>query len=573
MHSRKLLALILSLIAGPAIAGYMTLLGAGSFGPAFSWIAGTDAFPDTALSYSGPSLSTMFNSAGGLTYKPNNLLTYSNTLSSAAWTRSNVGAPTGGQSDPLGGTNAWLLTPSGANPLFYQGTAGTGANQIASIWLKSDTGSSFNLTLSFTGSGVTPNPTNLTITVTTSWQQFNVPVATSAGFTINFCLGDGSTGWVNGNNLLVYAPTLSAVTYETTARIGDQVATTSSAYYGPRIDYDPNTLVVKGLLIEESKTNRFFPSVGSATWLGGTGNATFSYNDSGTLAPDGTQTATLMTATGVNGFWELQATASASSIKTSSVWIKRKTGSGSLDIVDVRDAAWHTVAEPTGWTRVSYTDIASTLNWGGFRIQTSGDAIWIWGFQIEDGTYPTSYIPATTAAVARAADIVQFTEPASATLQGSAGTFIIESISESGSSPATITNIVSGTNSILYRNTTGKTGTTNGTTALLTATTPAWNASVRNGLAWSTGRSLAYTGSAVATDANAVSNVGTLYLGSNNGSAVENGWYKSFALWNQRLSDTMLQTKLTVGGSYTANDNGARFADNDNLPIHWRVAL
>ena len=42
-----------------------------------------------------------------------------------------------------------------------------------------------------------------------------------------------------------------------------------------------------------------------------------------------------------------------------------------------------------------------------------------------------------------------------------------------------------------------------------------------------------------------------------------------------RLPDATLQAKATVGASYAANDNGIRyaFADNDNLPVHWRVAL
>ena len=42
-----------------------------------------------------------------------------------------------------------------------------------------------------------------------------------------------------------------------------------------------------------------------------------------------------------------------------------------------------------------------------------------------------------------------------------------------------------------------------------------------------------------------------------------------------RLPDATLQVKSVVGASYAANDNGIRyaFADNDNLPVHWRVAL
>ena len=113
MRSRKLLALIFSLLAiAPALAGYMTLLGAGvgSIQPVASWVSTTDpTFPSTSLTYSGPSLSTMFDSTGKLTYKPNNLLTYSNTFSNAAWTKQNV-TISSGVSDPFGGTNAWTVT-------------------------------------------------------------------------------------------------------------------------------------------------------------------------------------------------------------------------------------------------------------------------------------------------------------------------------------------------------------------------------------------------------------------------------------------------------------------------------
>ena len=42
---------------------------------------------------------------------------------------------------------------------------------------------------------------------------------------------------------------------------------------------------------------------------------------------------------------------------------------------------------------------------------------------------------------------------------------------------------------------------------------------------------------------------------------------------NQRLPDATLQAKSVVGASYAANDNGVRFANNDNLPVHWRIAL
>jgi len=362
--------------------------------PVGAWRASTSTLAQLAAlaTHSRTSLATMFDSTGKLTYAPNNLLTQSNTFSNAIWAKSGTTVASGA-TDRFGGTSAWTVTATGANGQLYQGVTGnTSTNYVPAIWVKRRTGTG-NIKLYNPSAGAAT-----IIAVDNTWKQFAVPGA-GAGSTYCDLLIETS-----GDAVDISEATLSAVTYETTPRAQDQVITTAAAYYGPRVDYDPNTLAVKGLLIEEARTNRFFPSVGAASWGVTSGNVTLNFNDSGTLAPDGTQTATLMTAAGTNAFWELQVTASTSAVKTSSVWIKRKTGSGPIEIVDARAAAWNTVAEPTGWTRVKYTDIASTLNWGGLRLPTSGDAIWIWGYQIEDGSFATSYIPGAAAAVTRAAD-------------------------------------------------------------------------------------------------------------------------------------------------------------------------
>ncbi len=68
-----------------------------------------------------------------------------------------------------------------------------------------------------------------------------------------------------------------------------QAALTSTAYYGPRFDYNPATLAANGLLIEEQRTNLL-------TWSEDFSNAVYSKNNStvtanATTAPDGTTTA------------------------------------------------------------------------------------------------------------------------------------------------------------------------------------------------------------------------------------------------------------------------------------------
>jgi hypothetical protein len=45
------------------------------------------------------------------------------------------------------------------------------------------------------------------------------------------------------------------------------------------------------------------------------------------------------------------------------------------------------------------------------RITNNGDALYVWGGQIEAGTYPTSYIPTQGSAVTRLADVCSQTVP------------------------------------------------------------------------------------------------------------------------------------------------------------------
>ena len=83
----------------------------------------------------------------------------------------------------------------------------------------------------------------------------------------------------------------------------------------------------------------------------------------------------------------------------------------------------------------------------------------------------------------------------------------------------------------------------------------------------------------MATDAKTFSGASAAYLGAANDGAQYwiNGHVASFAIYNQRLPDATLQAKSVVGASYAANDNvnpfAPKFAANDNLPVHWRIAL
>jgi len=214
----------------------------------------------------------------------------------------------------------------------------------------------------------------------------------------------------------------------------------------PRYTYDPTTGEELGLLVEESRTNYLTNSSALHTWPTilspiVTANAT--------SAPDGTITATsLVPASGqqnqiflpnfdnkrnlsvfakADGYDHIILVAQSNPSTSAGVLFSL---SGSGNVVATNYGATGSIQQlANGWYRCtmtrSSTDTAtmntfiiraadSSTPSGSYWAQSSflGDGtsgVYIWGAQLEEGSYPTSYIPTTTSTVTRDPDTVTLT--------------------------------------------------------------------------------------------------------------------------------------------------------------------
>lgn len=218
---------------------------------------------------------------------------------------------------------------------------------------------------------------------------------------------------------------------------------TSAAINEPRFDYDPVTRALKGLLIEEQRTNllTYSEQFDNAAWT----KTNSSVTANSIVAPDGTLTADTLVEDTNTGSHETNqaATLVAATTYALSVYAKassrtrvrlagRTAGSWSSFPSGVFDLLAGTIVTSTGassavisdvgngWYRCTIFGTTSATSAGltvglvqsGTTSSYTGDGtsgLYIWGAQLETGTFPTSYIPTTAATATRAADLASMT--------------------------------------------------------------------------------------------------------------------------------------------------------------------
>lgn len=117
-------------------------------------------------------------------------------------------------------------------------------------------------------------------------------------------------------------------------------------------------------------------------------------------APDGTTTADMLTARAANGS-ALQTFTAKEQPYTFSLWVRRTIGTGTVAIT-ADGTTWSAITISGTWTRFSVTVTPSAgSRTAGIRLATSGDAVEIWGAQLEQRSTVTAYTPTTDQPITR----------------------------------------------------------------------------------------------------------------------------------------------------------------------------
>jgi len=201
-----------------------------------------------------------------------------------------------------------------------------------------------------------------------------------------------------------------------------------------------------GYMSEAAATNlaTYSTAFENAAWAKSNVTAT----DGDAASPTGASTATLLLATAANGtvIQDLGSISSAAHI--GGLWIKRKTGTGNIDLTINNGSTWTTVAVTTTWTRFATTSVTAADPDVGIRLAVDTDAVWVWNGSAEAGTFLTSDTPTTTAAVTRNADVLTYDDTGN--ISDTAGTAVCDASTDWSASPANVT-AIGRSNGVLYQ--------------------------------------------------------------------------------------------------------------------------
>jgi hypothetical protein len=440
------------------------------------------------LSVTRATTATRVNSAGLLELVPYNLLSYSEAFDNGAWTKSSITISANSTTAPNGQTTADTITNSSSSGIILQTYSSVNTSQIVthSVYLKrtnndwavlaiARSGATtygemyvwFNLSTGVVGGNL---PDGAAVILDTEiedagngWYRCSVTgyVLNAVAYTAFMLYPDGNNSFTRVTGQSVYAWGAQLVEGST----AKDYQKTETRLNIPRLDYSNGTC--PSLLVEPQRTNAVTYSEFFST-ANGYNYQNASQSGSSIVSPSGLLAYGITSTTSANDFHRYYKTLGGrSGVNTTTIFAKQgtsrylglgvnqngSTGNNNVVVFDLQDGV---IASNTygvtasiedfgdGWYRLvhtfdygtggTYADICvhntgtSTYTINAFQTfdsPSSPTTIYVWGLQMEVGSYATSYIPTTSASVTRNADLVTKTS-ATALIGQTEGTLFVD---------------------------------------------------------------------------------------------------------------------------------------------------
>lgn len=567
---------------------------------------------DSRITFSRGTNATLIDSTGRLTYAPNNLVQRSQELENVYWVKLAVSATGDVTTAPDGTTTADKVVATASaftRRLLYANATLSASTNIFSFYAKASEYSlvrtvdsaggsrwfaSFDLSNGTLVGGTTGGAQFVSAGISDAgngwyrcWVVFNAAAGAGAigmvGYPAGATLdqfgvqyaGDGTSG------TFFWGLQLEQATYQTTPSA--YAVTTSALYYGPRFDYDPVTLQPRGLLIEEARTNSitYSDDWSNAAWV--KSGATVTAN--ATASPDGTVNADKVVETATTAPHAVYQvfTYGAGLVYAATVYAKKaernwiyvgadtaaaeavffdldtgtvgSQGTGYVGSITNAGNGWYrctviitqSTALPPNFLVVGLASANNTPSYAGNG--TSG--VYLYGAQLEAGSFATSYIPTVASTVTRNADVATMTGTNfSSWYNQSEGTFAVQAtsaiVNTTTRSVATILNSGTPANCmrvILSLQRQFNASNSGATQADLDGGDPVSGANTKIAAAYAVNNfALSLNGGAVVTDVTGtVPTVNTLTFGANEFDASRlNGHIRTFVYFSPRLPNDRL---------------------------------
>jgi hypothetical protein len=390
---------------------------------------------DPRVTHTRQSSATYVDGDGVIRTAVTNLLLRSEEFDNASWTKFNSAATPNTSQAPDGTLTADYFNATNPSASFSSLSQAVsvepGKSYTVSIYAKA--GERSSISLQVFGNSTTYIDAVGSTTLDGDWVRLSKTID-SASYTslqMRILFSGSAVTWSGTQGIYLWGAQL-----EESSTVGQYVKTTTAINSAPRFDHDPTTGESLGLLVEESRQNLLVQSEDfSQSWYNfGTTDSLVSITN-----PAGGSTAFKLIETAATEEHGIYQTTSTSGDNTFTVFAKaaerryivlRRDSASLLAVFDLQTG---TVTQTdagviasisdsgNGWYRCSMTCantqntvIKISLDGTGIATQNAytGDGtsgIYIWGAQLEAGSFPTSYIPTEGSTVTRAADVASIT--------------------------------------------------------------------------------------------------------------------------------------------------------------------